>query len=250
MKAWADYVYFLRTDYHHKKIQVVKNQVIVQQRMQNQSHVQLGLMQAQIEVANKLFRTDSVLYTTGAIAPIDYEKAKSARLQTLREYENAKTSLESQQMVILQLEQTIFDLEQQRMEQNTQFLLGVRISYDQLLAQMRSWELLNLLRSPMNGVVTFTKYWQTNQNIQTGEILLTVVPEGQSQITGKIYLPTQGAGKVKVGQTVNVKLDNFPYMEYGMIRVQVKNIALIPILLYDEYRYVLEVDFPKVLRTN
>jgi len=63
-------------------------------------------------------------------------------------------------------------------------------------------------------------------------------------------LPTQGAGKVKIGQMVNVKLDNFPYMEYGVIRVQVKNIALVPILLYDERRYVLEVDFPDVLQTN
>lgn len=250
LKAWGDYAYFLKTDYHRKKIRVVESQITVQQKMQNQSRVQLELIINQIEIANKLFRTDSVLFITGVIAPVDYEKAKNARLQSMREYENAKTSIETLQMGILQLEQAIFDLEQQRMEQNTQLQLSVRTACDQLQAQMRSWEQQCLLRSPVNGIVTFTKYWQINQNIQAGETLLTVVPDGSTHIAGKIYLPTQGAGKVKIGQMVNVKLDNFPYMEYGVIRVQVKNIALVPILLYDERRYVLEVDFPDVLQTN
>jgi len=33
---------------------------------------------------------------------------------------------------------------------------------------------------------------------------------------GKIELSPRGAGKVKEGQFVNVKFDNFPYMEYGI----------------------------------
>ena len=250
LKAWADYAYFLRTDYHRKKTQVIEKQIAVQQRMQAQSRLQLSLMRSQLDVANKLFSTDSLLFTKGVIAALDYEKAKNARLQSMREYENAKTGLETQQMGILQLEQTTFDLEQQRMEQQSQLQLAVRTACDQLQAQVKSWEQQCLLRSPVNGIVTFTKYWQSNQNIQTGETLLTVVPAGTRQITGKIYLPPQGAGKVKVGQTVNVKLDNFPYMEYGMIRVQVKNIALVPIISGEERRYVLEVDFPDDLQTN
>ncbi len=250
LKAWADYAYFLKTDYHHKKIQVVEKQIAVQRKMQQQSRSQLALMRDQLAVSHKLFATDSLLFTKGVVAALDYEKSKNTLLQSLREYENVKSSLESQQMAVLQLEQTIFDLEQQRMEQYNQLQLATRTACDQLQAQMRSWDQACLLRSPVNGVVTFTKYWQGNQNIQTGEALLTVVPGGATHITGKVYLPPQGAGKVKTGQTVNVKLDNFPYMEYGMVRVQVKNIALVPIVQQDERRYVLEVDFPQDLQTN
>ncbi|MCL2097444.1 MAG: HlyD family efflux transporter periplasmic adaptor subunit [Bacteroidales bacterium] len=250
LKAWADYGYFLKTDYHRKKIAVIEKQIAVQRKMQSQSHAQLSLMQGQLEVANKLFATDSLLFTNGVIAALDYERAKNARLQSLREYESAKSGLEAQQMGILQLEQSIFDLEQQHNEQSSQLQLAVRTACDYLLSQMKSWEQSCLLRSPVKGIVTFTKYWQTNQNIQTGETLLTIVPESATQITGKIYLPPQGAGKVKVGQTVNVKLDNFPYLEYGMVKVAIKNIALVPIVQENVRYYVLEVDFPDDLQTN
>jgi len=35
----------------------------------------------------------------------------------------------------------------------------------------------------------------------------------------------QGAGKVKTRQTVNVKFDGYPYMEFGMVKGKVKNIS-------------------------
>ncbi|MCL2098559.1 MAG: hypothetical protein FWH23_07380 [Bacteroidales bacterium] len=78
----------------------------------------------------------------------------------------------------------------------------------------------------------------------------TVMSDSITCFKGKIYLPPQGTGKIKAGQTVNVKLDNFPYMEYGMIKLQVKNAALVSIMRNGELRYILEVDFLDVLQTN
>jgi HlyD family secretion protein len=250
LKACEDYRYFLQTDYHRRKIKVMEKQIVVQQNMLAQSRKQLSIMREQLKIANKLFGIDSTLSSQRLIAPIEYEKAKSAQLQSRRDYENAKTNLETQKMSILQLEQAVFDLEQQRTEQLAQLKVALTNAYDQLQAQLKTWEQTYLLRSPVAGTVTFTKYWQSNQNVVSGETILTVVPDDATHITGKIYLPPQGAGKVKTGQTVNIKFDNFPYMEYGMIKVTVKNIALVPILQNEVRHYVLEVDFPEQLITN
>ena len=250
LKACEDYRYFLQTGYHRKKVQVIEKQIAVQENMLAQSRRQLSIMREQLSIADKLFEVDSIQAAQRLIAPIEYEKAKSVQLQSRRDYENAKTNLETQKMSILQLEQTIFDLEQQRTEQLAQLKVALINAYDQLQAQLKTWEQTYLFRSPVAGTVTFTKYWQPNQNILSGEALLTIVPGDATHITGKIYLPPQGAGKVKVGQTVNVKFDNFPYMEYGMVKVTVKNIALVPILQNDVRNYVLEVDFPAQLTTN
>jgi HlyD family secretion protein len=250
LKACEDYRYFLQTDYHRKKIKVIEKQIAVQKNMMVQSRRQLSIMREQLSIADKLFEVDSTLSVQRLIAPIEYEKAKSTQLQSRRDYENAKTNLETQKMSILQLEQSVFDLEQQRTEQLTQLKVDLVNAYNQLQAQLRTWEQTYLFRSPVDGTVTFTKYWQPNQNVMAGEALLTIVPGDATHIAGKIYLPPQGAGKVKVGQTVNVKFDNFPYMEYGMVKVQVKNIALVPILQNEVRNYVLEVDFPEQLTTN
>jgi HlyD family secretion protein len=250
LKACEDYRYFLQTDYHRKKIKVIEKQIAVQKNMLAQSRKQLSIMREQLIIADKLFGIDSTLSSQRLIAPIEYEKAKSTQLQSRRDYENVKTNLETQKMSILQLEQSVFDLEQQRSEQLSQLKVALINAYDQLQAQLKTWEQTYLFRSPIAGMVTFTKYWQPNQTVMSGESLLTIVPGDATHITGKIYLPPQGAGKVKVGQTVNVKFDNFPYMEYGMVKVQIKNIALVPILQNEIRNYVLEVDFPEQLTTN
>ena len=63
------------------------------------------------------------------------------------------------------------------------------------------------------GRVALTKFWQKNQNVKTGETLMTVVPEEDGEHSGKIFLSQQGAGKVKTGQKVNIKLDDYPHIE-------------------------------------
>ncbi|MDR0294914.1 MAG: hypothetical protein LBH91_01810 [Prevotellaceae bacterium] len=79
---------------------------------------------------------------------------------------------------------------------------------------------------------------------------LSIDSDSVTCFKGKIYLPPQGTGKIKTGQIVNVKLDNFPYMEYGMIKLQVESAMLLPIMQNGKRYYILEIDFPEVLQTN
>jgi HlyD family secretion protein len=185
------------------------------------------------------------------ISNAEYQNAKNSYLQQQQSYESAKLGIDNQNMSILQLEQTIFDLEQQHLEQKNQLLQNLTTQYSLLNTQLKQWEQTYLLVSPIDGVITFTKYWQKNQNINAGEVLVTVVPNEEIKMVGKILLPPKGAGKVKEGQFVNVKFDNFPYMEFGMVRVQITNISLVPVTVGDNQKaYMLEVEFPERLKTN
>ncbi len=250
LKSYEDCRFFVETDYHRKKIKVLEKQMAVQQKVLSQSEYQLSLMKQQVDGAKKLFGVDSTLFAQNAIPMVEYEKARNTRLQNYQSYETAKSGYENQKLSILLSEQAIFDLQQERIDQLAKLRLATTSAYDQLVAQLKSWEQTYLIRSPIAGTTTFTKYWQRNQNITAGETLLTVVPNDSTHIVGKIYLPPQGAGKVKVGQTVNVKLDAYPYLEYGLIKVDVKNIALVPIQQNNVRNYVLEVDFQNRLITN
>jgi HlyD family secretion protein len=249
-KANEDLQYFLKTDYHRKKIKVFESQKNVQTKLLSQSLRQLDLSKKQLDISQKIFVTDSSLFVKGVISPLDFETSKATRLQNRQQYENAESGIENQKLAILQLEQQFFDLEQQRNEQFSQLKTAYTNALEQLKAQLKQWEQLYLLRSPIAGNVTFTKYWQNNQNVQAGQAVLTIVPEGNQRIIGKIFLPPARAGKVKTGQTVNVKFDDFPYMEYGMVKVLVTNIALVPIVENNQRNYVLEVQFPGSLVTT
>ncbi len=69
-------------------------------------------------------------------------------------------------------------------------------------------------------------------------------------IIGRVEIPSVGVGKVKIGQNVNIKLDNFPYMEFGLLRGKVKSISLIPFITDNGLMYSAEIEIPETLITN
>ena len=250
-KAKKDHDYFVSADYHNKKIAVINRQIAAQKNILQKSSAQLNVSREQLASAKRIFSMDSSLFAKGMISVAEYESAKNAYLQQLQSYQSARLGIDNQQMGILQSEQSVFDLEQQRTETENGIQVALAGAAENLRTQIAAWEKNYLVTAPCSGVVTMTKYWQKNQNVSAGEVLLTVVPEGDVRIIGKILLPLQGAGKVKVGQTVNVKFDNYPYMEYGMVKVEIRNISLVPIEVKEgEKAYMLEVEFPEKLTTT
>ena len=75
--------------------------------------------------------------------------------------------------------------------------------------------------------------------------MATIIPDDSIQIIGRILIPSSGLGKVKIGQQVNVKLNGFPYMEYGLLKGQLSSISSVPETLDSEQTgYMAEVTFP------
>ena len=250
-KAKKDHDYFVSADYHNKKIAVINRQIAAQKNILQKSSAQLNVSREQLASAKRIFSMDSSLFAKGMISVAEYESAKNAYLQQLQSYRSARLGIDNQQMGILQSEQSVFDLEQQRTETENGLQVALAGAAENLRTQIAAWEKNYLVTAPCSGVVTMTKYWQKNQNVSAGEVLLTVVPEGDVRIIGKILLPLQGAGKVKEGQTVNVKFDSYPYMEYGMVKVTIRNISLVPVQVKEgEKAYMLEVEFPEKLTTT
>jgi HlyD family secretion protein len=103
-----------------------------------------------------------------------------------------------------------------------------------------------VLKTPVDGTVDASKYWNENQNISAGETVFTIIPETSGQLVGRAQLPIAGSGKVKQRQPVNVRFLNFPDTEYGMVRGVVNNISVVP----SGDSYTLEINFPNGLMTT
>ena len=78
-------------------------------------------------------------------------------------------------------------------------------------------------------------------------MVFTIIPQENSSYIAKLKTPAQNSGKIKVGQKVYVKLENFPEAEFGVLKGQVKNISLIPD--QDGY-YLIDVELPTRLITS
>lgn len=99
----------------------------------------------------------------------------------------------------------------------------------------------------------YLKFLGDDQFIQAGEEIFGVIPK-ETNVFGQVLLPSSGAGKVKKGCRVTVKLDNYPYMEYGSVKGYVESISLISQTQQLEQNvietYLIVVELPDGLKTN
>jgi len=249
-KSWEDYEYYLKANYFNQKINALKRQINIQQKLIERSKKQCEISHEQLLIQERLFAIDSTLYAQKVITLINYENAKNSYLQVQQLYENALSAVDNIQLTIAQYEQNIFDLQQQDEEKRQELLLALSGTYEALQSQIKLWEMQYVFKSPITGKVSMAKLWQKNQHVSVGESFINIVPNEDAQITGKILLPAQGAGKVKTGQLVNIKFAGFPHMEFGMVRGVITNISLVPIVSDNGKFTMVEVGFPENLKTN
>ena len=84
--------------------------------------------------------------------------------------------------------------------------------------------------------------------VAAGTEILSILPP-QNQVVGEAHIPSSGAGKVKIGQEVNVKLRDFPYDEYGLIKGRVISMSKLTNKIQTENHvvesYLVQINFPE-----
>ena len=120
-------------------------------------------------------------------------------------------------------------------------------SFNQLKKAIKDWEYQYVLKSDIKGQVAFLSYWNENQTVNQGDLVFTIIPSENSSFIAKLKTPVQNSGKIKIGQNVNIKLENYPDAEFGVLNGVVKNMSLIP---NKEGLYLIDVELPKSLITS
>ncbi len=245
LKTHKDYQNFIALNFHEQKINALKSEVDkLEQHLKNLKQIR-SLHKRELDLIQVQFNRDSNLLIKGAIAPAELDKSKANLLGKQYEYEQVRIDESETEIQIARRNQDILDLELNASEETIKQQNSWQQSFENLAAQISQWKQTYLLEAPIDGVVSFTAYWSKNQNVKEGDRVMTVIPTDQGKIIGKINLPIQGAGKVAVNQQVNMKIDNFPYLEYGMVKGVVSNISLVP----DNKEYTVEVNLPEGLTT-
>ena len=250
LKSQHDYRTFIDANYHPQKIALIRKQMAQQQEILKQGERQLYNFEEQYLIQKNAYARDSALFAQGVIPQSEIEQSRLKRLSSEQQYESLKSSITNMRLTLLQSEQMIFELTQDQNDRRLQYESALTGSFDNLISQMAQWEQTNLIISPIEGRAVFTQYWQEHQNVTAGDLVLTIVPKEKAGVSGKLYIPLQGAGKVKTGQQVNIKLDNFPYMEFGMVEAKITHISAVPAEMGGVRIIIADVEFPKGLVTN
>ena len=237
---------FVELDYRSRKIETLKTQIKDYNLSYNYMYTQKMTLQEDYELEQRDYERYVALYDSAAISQSELDKAKSELLQKQHAYESARTDLANTQIKVDELEGEKLDLQLQYEKEKNDLQLAIHRSFNNLSGAITKWAQDYVIVAPIDGSVTFNKYWTRNQNITIGEKIVSIVPVDSSNIIGKLTMPVYRSGKVRVGQKVNIRFENYPYMEFGMVTGYVEKISIVPA----DNTYAVDVSFPDGLKTN
>lgn len=246
-KSYIDYFLLKNLDPYTNKLGDNK---ISLQELKNQLRNQIAqkrLQEREFKLKQIDFERDKHLFEKGIISQRDYELKELEFIQIQKNISSMAISISQITESISSANHTLISTKINEQEDSTRLLKNLKQSYDLLKEAIRNWEYNYTLTSSINGVISFQDFWGANQFVNIGNVVFTILPVDTSNLVGKLVIPSQNAGKVSVGQKVLIKLDNYPYQEYGMLIGKVTNFSISP---DSEGNYTVFIVLPKDTKTS
>jgi len=245
MKSLSDFNNYNSNDYYGNKIISLTEEIDGILVYIGRVKVKEKLFAENQALEIKKYKRDSLLFASGVYSESELEKSSQSLIRLNIELQQVRLDHSAKSIELAEKRQLLQDYRIKKLEEREKYYSVLNESFMNLKAQIRIWENTYLLISPVSGTVTFTKFWSENQIVTEDEPVLSIVPFETGDYVGRINLKMNRSGKVKPGQSVNIKLSGYPYLEYGMVKGIVKSISLVP----SDDSYVIELSLPSGLMT-
>lgn len=253
----TDFALFQNNYYQYKlnkDLRPFANEALANKFTESELQARLSLLENQKDINKNelLFKEREIarhksLFEKGVISSQEYENKQLEYFQAERNYKNISVSISQLRESINSAKRNSKGNQITERTEELKQLKAVLQSYNQLKKAIRDWELQYVFISHIDGKVSFLNAWSENQNVEAGNLLFTIIPSTHSTFIAKLKAPIQNSGKIKKRQKVNIRLENFPDEEFGMLTGVVHNISLLP---DKEGFFAVDVELPKKLITN
>ncbi len=199
------------------------------------------LLNQDLTLSNETYDANKSLANDKVISSLDYRNEKSkliAKQLSLPQINSSIVTNESQQN---EKRKEIAELENQLLVQKNTFIQALQT----IKSQVQAWEFKYLLKAPVAGTISFTGFFQENQEIKIGQTLFYVQPDSIAYFI-EMLVPQYNFGKVKKGQQVLLKFQAYPFEQYGAVVGKIDYINTTP----SDSGYLAKVSLPQGLISN
>lgn len=224
-EALNDYKVFIAQDFYESRIAALQRELEEYNRYRDNLGRQKILAVRDLEIGTTQFRRDSLLFESGIIPASEYEQAQALLLSRQKTVENAELALYDAGITIARLERSIADTRLEKDERQQKLFTGLVNSFRQLESSLAYWENRYLIKAPTAGTLNYLSVWSSLQELREGDPVFSIVPDEMGELHARVIIPFRRAGKVKPGQRVNIRLDGYPYMEFGMVEGRIRSVS-------------------------
>lgn len=231
------------------RIAAAHSDVAQSQSQLDEVNTQLSAKRAGLKIREQILRDITPLAAQGAMARSQYLK----ELQDVLLLRGEVRGLESNAVGRRQaLGSSRFKLANTEAMTKIDFSSKVEESEKQLAeisSQLAETELTlkyQKIKSPVNGMVFDLKPTSPGYVVQTEIPMLKIVPT--DNLVARIFIANKDVGFIRVGQQTQVRVDSYPYNEFGELKGHVQSIGsdvLAPDQTYNYFRFPITVSLER-----
>ncbi len=207
---------------------------------------QRALLVNEKDIAERSYQRSAQLARNQDASILTVEDRQRAVLLAHRMLESMTADVANVRLELAHVDFAIADTLRRDREQRQELQVGLREAVKTLSGKLALWERTYVLRAPITGTVSLSRFSTDSQFVRAGEEIMAVVPAGEHDLVGRVLLPISRAGSVRVGQTVFVRLDNYPAERFGLLRGRIDAISPVPLAAH----YAVTMSLPEGLVTT
>lgn len=213
-----------------EKIKAYKSEIETTGKLTRSMERQLSIYANELSLENKDNERQKSLLKSGVISSAAYEKSESTYLAAQRQKESMTTGILTQQMRVNQLESLIEDEKIAYQNQLNLLFTSLKELCREAISGVAKWQEQYVVEAKTNGIVSMPASLKAKNFIAEGNDLFAIIPVSAPSITyARANVPAAGLGRIEKGDKVLIRIDAWPYKQFGSIVAKVDQISLLSI---------------------
>lgn len=222
-RNFVQMVSLFKEHYYQKRKMFLETDIAEIERINQHLYDQLKLYSRDVELSDKEYKINEHLLGEKVIARLDLYREESKLIAKKIPIKNIQNTILNNHASVNNKKREIIELENNTLLQKESFIQSLNV----LKSAIEQWKSRYVLIAPLDGRINLNTSVQEKQFFRSGTEVLFVSTQNKSYL-GEIKIPQINSGKVKVDQKVLIKLQGFPFEEYGALTGKIVSIAALP----------------------
>lgn len=222
--AYLNYVAINKEGIYQKRKNFIQNEVKYINEQNQRIQQSFDLQKRELALAEEEYAKYQILAEKKVISQLELQQKEALLLAKRQSIPQTENTIIGNQSSRLSKDKEMSEINNQMFEEEKKFYQ----SLNTFISDAENWKKQYVISSPAKGTLIYGDFLQENQLIKMGEELF-YVNANKDDYYGEIMIPQSKSSKVKVGQEVLIKVQSYPYQEYGYLRGRIDYISYIPI---------------------
>jgi HlyD family secretion protein len=212
---------------NQKKIQTLQKQIEHISKLTEINKRKIKWVTLECKNTKVSYENEKRMFKDGLISQTDFFTQEQRFIQGKLRLENFKEVFVNQQIskssYQTQLDDFIFSNKekQRKLEEKIQQIVK------NISNNISKWKYMNNIEASESGTLTYLMPLHVNEFVSQDNALFAIIPKDKS-FKGTMSVSTYGLGKININQQVYVKLDKYPFSQFGLLAGKVEKIYTIP----------------------